>query len=91
MPDDGGQLVDRRAVRDLQRAHPAPSGTTRTAHASRPPAARLQRRAVLGDDVRRQVRDAVREHRPDEVDRLPTGSAQRDPLDHAHMMPRESL
>ena len=84
MPDHAPELGHRRAVRDLQAGMRRPVGH----EPHRPRLAirrqhRLQDDPVVRDDVRRQVRDAVRQHRPDEVDRLAAGSAQLDPLRHA--------
>ena len=76
VPDDGRELGYGRVVRDLQPRPLRPVG--HDAHGPRAPADEQhgrELRPVLGDDVRRQMRDAVRQRRPDEVDRLPTRSA----------------
>ena len=84
MPDHAPELGHRRAVRDLEAGMRRPVG-----HEPHGPCLAIRRQhglegaPVLRDHVRRQVRDAVRQHRPDEVDRLPAGPAQLDPLSHA--------
>ena len=86
MPDHGHQRVDRRVrmcldarVHALRRDPHDPCAAACSQH-------RVERRAVLGDDVRHQLGHAVREQRAREVHELPAPAAKLDPRHGSHII-----